>query len=243
MVYERQRSVNDNEVFKDGADVAPTRGVLFFSVDKDGKIRASRSLVDGTIVIANSSFIDIPPSGTPNFRKLLVGALGEDGLDDGNIDLAVDGSSNPVDFFIEAHADYDTYISKAVLLIAANNVSLKNFGHILRANVPIGFDLKLIEGPDTSTVLNKARTGGDVVLQSGANNPFGDSNTAFEVVSWWDTNDAQIIHIPFNEWTDEKGARLGRGTTDKLVATVNDDFRSLFEFKIRIFGSRIFPIS
>lgn len=176
---------------------------------------------------------DVPDVGDPNRVRYLKGKLGQTGLDSGNTDLAVDGSLTSVEFFAESDNDFDIHIMSCDVLIADLLVPLNRFGNIA-GGLAVGFDLQVIEGGVETFVIEKALTNGEVIIQSGA------AWAAVELPSYLANSNAWVIKVPLSEFVPG-GLRLGRGTKDQFVATVNDDLIDLDLMEVAIFGYKHIP--
>lgn len=180
-----------------------------------------------------------PPTGQVNKQQYFQGRLGDAGLNSGVLNMRVDGSVTPESFYVEAHADYDIHIMQVTIIIADSAVNHKDFGHVnALAN---GWDLKLTEAGTETFLIEKAKTGGQVIVQSGAGRPFGDGADSFEVINWTGSTDAQMVTLPIGEFIPN-GIRIGRGTLDKLEAIVNDDLTGLTEMYVYLYGYKNIPV-
>jgi hypothetical protein len=178
---------------------------------------------------------DVPEIGELNRMRYLKGKLGEDGLDDGNTDLTVDGSAPSVDFFVKSDNDFDIHIMVCEILIAALQVPLNRFGNIA-GGLATGFDLRVIEGGIETFIMEKATTNGETIIQS------GDAAAATQLTAYLANSDAWVIRVPLSEFVPD-GLRLGRGTLDRFVATVNDDLTvaAIDLMEVAVFGYRHIP--
>jgi hypothetical protein len=102
------------------------------------------------------------------------------------------------------------------------------------------WDLKICENGVLTSLIDAAKTWGQVIAQSGFANAYGDSATSFELTNWTGTTDAQTIYLPVWEiipwWL-----RIWRGTKDRIISTVNDDLTWLTEFTVRLIWYRHYP--
>lgn len=178
---------------------------------------------------------DVPDVGDPNRVRYLKGKLGQTGLDSGNTDLTVDGSLTSVDFFVESDNDFDIHIMSCDVLIAALQVPLNRFGNIV-GGLATGFDLRVIESGVETFIIEKATTNGEVIVQS------GDASAAVELTSYLANSNAWVVRVPLAEFVPG-GLRLGRGTLDRFVATINDDLTvaGMDMMEVAIFGYKHIP--
>lgn len=172
---------------------------------------------------------DVPPVGSSNRVRYLKGKLGETGLDSGNTDLTVDGSVTPIDFFVRSDNDFDIHLMRCEILIAALQIPLNRFGNIV-GGLTIGFDLRVVESGVETFIIEKATTNGEVIVQS------GDAANFVRLPAYLANSDALIARVPIIELIPE-GLRLGRGTKDQFIATVNDDLTGNIDLmEVAVFG-------
>jgi len=181
---------------------------------------------------------DVPAIGTPNVYRYLSRYLTDDGLATGSANQNVDGSSTPQTFYLTASADYDIRITHILILISDSGVSHNNFGAL--SALSNGWDLEIVEAGVSTYLVDKAQTGGQVIAQTGFFWPYGDGATSWELANWTGSTDAQTINFPLGNIIPG-GLRLGRGTQDKIVATVNDSLTGLTEMWVRVMGFRHYP--
>lgn len=180
-----------------------------------------------------------PPPGQSNvnqyFKRTLT--LDNDGI---NTDQKVDGSTTPQKFSIAADPDFDIHIQLIQILIADGNPGITNekFGSLNA--LTNGWSLDVEESGVVTPIVTLAKTNGELIVQSGANTLFGDGVNVNELSNWSANDDAKLIYIPMGEWIDD-GLRLGRGTTDTLTSTVNDDLRELSLMEVTVFGHKNLP--
>ena len=196
-------------------------------------LRSKRTAVvnEHNAIRASVSLPELPPSGSKNrtgiLNQELVNSAGENNMN-------VAGSlAAPLIFSLKSSDDYDIYIRQITILIAATSVVHNKFGNV---NIlPNGWDLELIEGAITTSLMDKAQTSGQVIMQAGFSDPFGSDATSFQLTRWTGNEDAHLINIPIFRWLPS-GLRIGRGTTDRLSSIINDSLIELSEFKVRAFG-------
>lgn len=182
---------------------------------------------------------DVPEPGTPNRRRFFSELLGSTGAGSGITDQSVNGAVTSQEFYIGSHIDYDIHIMDIVVLIADSLVFHKTFGNI--AALATGWDLKFVESGDSSFIIEKAKTGGEVIYRSGMHHPYGNAATSFELTDInVANNDATTVVIPVGYYVPD-GLRIGRGTKDKLISVVNDDLTGLVNFYVRALGYRHYP--
>lgn len=197
----------------------------------------ARVTQDGALVTAPQAPPALP-AGTANPYQYLFGRLGADGLDDGAVNQGVDGSVTPQKFKVEAHPDHDIHIMQITIVLADSAVVHNNFGNV--GALANGWDLKLTETGVETFLIEKAKTGGELIIQSGFGRAFGGGVDSFELSNYSATADAQIITIPIGEFIPN-GLRIGRGTTNKLEAIVNDDLTGLDALNVFVYGFKNIP--
>jgi hypothetical protein len=182
---------------------------------------------------------DVPNVGASNRYRYLSGKLGTSGLDSGTLNQNVNGATNAVDFYVGAAEDYDIHILGIALVVADTAVVHNRWGNV--AALTTGFDIKVRENNVFTFVIEKAKTSGQAIAQSGFFNPYGNGATSFEITNWTANDDATTVYIPIGDFVPD-GLRLGRGTLDSLTATINDDLTGLTEQFVRVFGYRHYPV-
>jgi hypothetical protein len=149
--------------------------------------------------------------------------------------MNVNGATTSQEFYVAAEAEADIRIMALVVIIADSAVVHSNFGNV--GALTNGFNLQVFERGQTTNILFEAKTGGQMIAQSGMSNAYGDAATSFEITNWTGTEDAQTIFLPIAS-VIPGGVRIGRATEDKIYATVQDDLTGLTEFTVRVVGYR-----
>ena len=184
---------------------------------------------------------DVPVIGTPNrirYYNQILGSTGQTDHGSATGSMNVDGSITPVEFYVDANYDYDIHIMTIVILFADLSVSHNLFGKL---NPLInGWNLVAYEEGDTTHLVRDAKTGGEVIAQSGLANPYGNTTTSWELTNWTAGSDAQTILIPVSDYIPD-GIRIGRGSENKLVSVIADDLTDLDEFYVGVIGFRNYP--
>jgi len=181
--------------------------------------------------------------GKPSTFRFYAQYLGSGGaeaaaINGGAADQGVNGSVTTQNFFIAAEEDFDIRIMAISIVIADTAIVHNNFGNV--SALTNGWDLIIEEAGAQTFIINKAKTGGQVIAQSGFYSPYGDGATSFELTNWTSNEDAQTINLPIGTVVPG-GVRIGRGTNDRILAVVNDDLTGLTEFYVRIAGYRHYP--
>ena len=180
------------------------------------------------------------PQGSPSRFRYFSSVLGSTGADSGTTNMNVDGSVTAQRFYIGAHPDYDLRIMAIVIVIADQSVAHNTFGGTPVATMINGWNLEMIEAGETTTIIDTARTSGQVIAQSGFGHPYGGGATSFQLTKWTGTEDAHTILIPTHSYIPG-GIRIGRGTHDQIISTVQDDVTANTEFTVRAIGYRHYP--
>lgn len=180
----------------------------------------------------------VPPVGTISRYRYYNKLIGSTGASSGVTNQNVDGSVTNQVFHISSHPDYDLYITGIIVIIAGLIVSHNNFGSI--PELTNGYNLSIIEDGEETRILDEVKTGGQMIAQSIFGNSYGDGATSFELTKWTGNDDAQTVIVPVHDLLPG-GIRIGRGTLDRLQATVFDDLTGLTEFTVRVVGYRHYP--
>jgi len=156
-------------------------------------------------------------------------------------DMAVDGSTNYIDFSILASNNYDIYVKYISAEIGDGGApALNKFGALPKLNNGLGWywfnqeegEYELHEGITTNKEF--IRIGTDTAA-------IGTGTDAFLAdVSGGGTEKSYLPSIDISEsyglpW----GLRLRKGSTDRIIFRVNDDLTGLSTFNIVCYGIRI----
>ena len=141
-------------------------------------------------------------------------------------------------FTVGQNEGYMIHVMGIQILIADTAVVHSSFGNV--SALSNGWDLIITEDGVETFLIEKAKTGGQVIAQAGAARAFGDGTKAFELESWNGTQDAQLIWLPVAEYVPE-GIRIGQGSDTTLRAIVRDDLTGLTEMLVRLYGYKHFP--
>ena len=162
-----------------------------------------------------SPYPPLVPQRIQPFRQFFTA----DGLTTGSNDLAVDGSSTNVEFFIPSHENRDRYISSLSFIVGYGTSAQPNEwadGTALTNGIQMYYtsargEVDIHEGIKTNQDLFRLKTGGTdanwEVRHVNANNDFG-----YFVVS-----DFQIL------FATPHGIKIDAGTTEKLVIKIRDN--------------------
>lgn len=178
---------------------------------------------------------DLPAVGSPNRYRFYTALLGSTGADSGTTNAGVNAGAAPQTFYVASATDHDIHIMAVNIQITDGSTSHSKFGAI--AALANGVTLRVIESGVTTNIILAAKTGGDLIVKSGAYITQGDAATSFEVTDSTGTDDTTLVVIPLGVYIPG-GLRLGMGTLDKLEFVVNDDISALTSLYIRVFGYR-----
>lgn len=177
----------------------------------------------------------LPASGTESQLRLYRGYLGQGGVNV-TTDLAVDGSITPKTFRIDPILEGDLFINQLTLLLADSSVRNDRLGDIPTSTVTTGIDITVTQNGDVQYLASHARTGGHLIAEASGINSLGQAAAGEEGIDEFvsshqirDFNansDALLITFNLTGFL-RAGVRLGRGTTDKIELTVNDNLTGL----------------
>jgi hypothetical protein len=151
----------------------------------------------------------------------------------GTTNMNVNGSVTPQIFTVDAVADCDIHIMSIVVFIGDSAAAHGKFGNVnALAN---GWDLMISQGGIDTNIVNKAKTGGEVIQQSASSLAWGDTMTSFELSDYSGNQDATLVVIPLRNFIPG-GGRIASGSEDALSSIVNDDLLELDDFVVRAIG-------
>ena len=198
-------------------------------------LRAAQVTEHGELRVTTSPYNVILETGTENQYRYFSDYLRLGGS--GSESMNVDGSATPANFSLEPAEDADIYIMRIAILLADGNVAHNTFGQLTA--LTNGFDLFVEDSGTKTYFVYRAKTGGEIIAQSGFYSGWGNSGTAWELTAWEGQADATAVALPISDFVPG-GIRLGRGTYNKIEATVSDDLTAMSGFWIRIFGYQHF---
>jgi len=177
---------------------------------------------------------DTPAIGSSSRYQYLSSLLGNSGADSGTTNMTVDGSVTPVEFYAEANPDYDIRINKLIIVLVDGSIAYNKFGAI--AALANGFSISLVEAGVETPIIDSASTTGELITKSG-------EPTDHTILANFDAanNNAFILEISLDERVPN-GIRIGRGTLDKIKATVSDNLTTAISLTVRAIGYKHYPI-
>ena len=114
----------------------------------------------------------------------------------------------------------------------------KKFGGLTALTT--GFNLEVEEAGDTTVLIDKAKTSGEIITQT--NTPiFGIDSSKWNSIALVDGTDHAGFYLFDISRIVPGGIRIGRGAVDSLRAIINDDLTALVDFTIRAIGYKHFP--
>lgn len=177
-----------------------------------------------------------PPKGETidplPFRQYLT----DDGTSSGDNDMLVDGSTNNVDYYVQANGDYDIYIGRIDILIADASAVLNKFGNITALTNGVLFQHE--SQRDGITVIHEGlKSNFDFVRLAGGKPPFGDGAGAFRAGNMFGASEGYLPCVDFDEIFNLRwGLRLRKGTNDRIVMRVRDDVTGIDAFNAQCYG-------
>jgi hypothetical protein len=153
-------------------------------------------------------------------------------------DMAVNGATTNVEFYIEAVEDFDIYLKTISVLIADASQTLQEFansGSALTNGVLFEWRSSDI---GTTVIHDGLKTNFDFVRLGLGNPSIGDGASAFLANNAIATNiEAYLPVIDLGQvFGLQYGVRLRKGTKDRLVWTIRDDCTAADQFDIIGYG-------
>lgn len=179
-----------------------------------------------------------PPLHESRYPDLWSQFLTVDGTPSGSRDMIVDGSSAPVDFYVNARQDEEIWLNRVNVRISDPGSRLDRFGALTA--LPNGIDF-FYETGDLGRVIigERITTNLEFVRLSGGKPSFGTGADAFLAdISGGAGEDTYLPTIDINEvFGAQWGLRLRKGSNDRVGFTVRDAMAGLSVFNI--FGTGI----
>ena len=178
----------------------------------------------------NHSIPELDPIGTVNRIRYYKSEM---------LNTNVDGSVTPVEFelFSDDTSTYDIFLQRIILIMSDGTQSPSKYGAL--PALTNGVDLYIEQGGEKTYLLEKAKTGGNLLIQSGLPTPFGASTSVNVLPKWDSNNDALVVTMDLHNLLPD-GVRLGRGVKDRIVFVVNDDLTGLTEQFLTLTGHKIY---
>jgi len=197
---------------------------------EDGHGTESKARIDsvGTVhVIAHPH----PPLVEHVFAEPFRQFFTDDGLSTGDEDMAVDGSSTNVKFWIKAHATKDIYIKTIQFIIADAGAELNEFGNVAARTNGVLFEHFTQAG--TTTIHDGLKSNFDFVYLCGNNPVIGNGNSSYKANNVSGNSEAYTPTLDFAlMYGMPFGLRIRAGSEDKLQFTVRDNCSAPDRFDI-----------
>lgn len=158
--------------------------------------------------------------------------------DAGSIDMNVDGSTTPVEFFVKAQNDADIWVKTIKILISDPGAALNEFGALPALTNGVDFR-RFSRASGDRAIKAGIKTNLDLV-RIGNGPAFGDGTGAFKADISGSGADSYIIDIFLDQLFGFKdGVRLSKGTTESLSFRINDNLTGLTTFVADAYGRQI----
>lgn len=202
---------------------------------KDGKGSNRELCVDkeGSALVTETK---IPPKELGVTLRPFALYLTDDGTTTGSKDMRVNGSTNYVDFYIQASNQGDRYIQTLAFTIADAGAQLNEFGNLVALTNGCQLFYEDASLGDV-TLASELKTNFDFVQLCNFEPTFGTGAQAFLAQNVIGTSEA---YIPLLDITDvfglPYGLRLPKDSLKRIVLRVNDDITTIDRFDVRAFG-------
>ncbi len=186
---------------------------------------------EGSVVIHPHPPKDEVKTAIP-FRQFFT----DDGSATGTTNMRVDGSTNNVDFFIQAIATRDIYIKTISVLIADVNATLDKFGTLTA--LTNGVEFKWVSAElGTVTIAAALKTNFAFVRLALGDPAFGTGANAFQAANIAGNSEGYLPVIDLAKvFGPPWGLRLKKGTLDSLRFTIKDNVTTIDGFDIIGYG-------
>lgn len=183
-----------------------------------------------------------PPTADPIFVIPYANFFTSDGLpaDGTNNDMQVVGSlASPVEFFIQANADTDTYIKNITFEISDSGATLNKFGNITALSNGVVFKW-VTQDKGTAIIDTSLKSNYEFIRLCNDKPAFGTTTSSFRASNVNGTSEGYLPRLNVEEMFGIRyGFRLRKGTTDKLVFSVQDNTTGVDSFNIKAFGQQL----
>lgn len=205
-------------------------------VGEDGKQLKINGEGELSVVIHQHPPIEEDVAGLP-FRQYFT----TDGLKSGSNDMAVNGATNSVDFYITASPEYDIYIKYITVEIGDGGApALNKFGALSALTNGVAFYWDTQVEP-LYELHEGIKTNKEFIRIASDTGAIGTGTDAYLAdVSGGGTEKSYLPNIDMKEiyglpW----GLRLRKGTLDKIIFRVQDNLTGLTTFNAIATGTRI----
>lgn len=158
----------------------------------------------------------------------------------GSSDMRVAGTlAAPIDFTVDAEADYDVYIKTITVLIADANATLSQFGSIAALTNGVQFIWETKDKGEL-VIVPELKSNFNFIELAGGNPAFGDGVSAFRAGNVVGASDAYFQRIDIAEvFGVQWGLKLRKNTADRLIFRVRDNTSAIDKFEIIAYGAKI----
>jgi hypothetical protein len=185
------------------------------------------------VVIHQHPPIDEKTSSFP-FRQYLT----DTGLSTGDNDMRVDGSITPVEFWVNASQDYDTYVKSISVIISDAGATMDEFGAL--AALTNGVEFCWVSEELGGIVIHEGLTSNfDFVKLADGKPAFGTGASSFRANNINGTSEGYIPVIDLTTFSGMHGIRLRKGTNDRLVFKIQDNITTIDRFDAEAKGFQI----
>lgn len=187
--------------------------------------------------VLNGGALEVVQTGVPTQGQQQKAILYRDYFRDssGAFDMRVDGSTNSVEFTIEASDDknVDRYITSLSFQIADQNATLSQFGNIgaLTNGVDVEYRNNIIAGGIVSLSLEGLKSNWDFIRLANGKPAFGTGASAFQATNVSGNSEGYIPVVDIDEiFGLPYGIVLRGNTNDKFVIRINDNVSGVDAF-------------
>lgn len=238
-------SVSGGEPYFDNTAVLPdepSKGQLCFGVNDQDIVQPFRFNDDQELLVTSDvgnidvSIPPLPPSGTMNRSILYSTYFTQSGASDTKEEINLNGSVTPKVHYIAADPGGDIYITRIQILLLDGSINLSKFGAL--PELAVGFSINFILNGITVSLVDKAKTSGEIQVQANPTDPFGTQGTVNIIPNFKSAIDAQVVNIDitaFHPW----GIRIGRGNADRVEVVNSDNLTGLDGLTVRAIGYKV----
>lgn len=199
-------------------------------VDGAGNGRGARVDDINALRVSTSAAPPLEAQQVIPFRQFLT----DDGLSTGDEDMAVDGSSITVPFWVPASTTADRYITQLSFLIADASATMDKFGNITA--LTNGCNLFFDRATGTITIHDTLKSNFDFVRLCLGQPAFGSAADAFRIKNAISTSEGYIPVLDLTKLVPPYGIKLDIGTVQRLVLEVRDNASGVDAFNVIAYG-------
>jgi hypothetical protein len=165
----------------------------------------------------------------------------QDGTTAGINDMAVDGSTNFIDYYIKANTEYDIYIKYITVEIGdGGSPALNKFGALTALSNGVAFLWDTLQDPEY-TLHEGIKTNKEFIRIASDTAGIGTGVDAFLAdVSGGGTEKSYLPNMDMSElYGLQWGVRLKKNSNDKIIFRIQDNLSGLSTFNAIATGTRI----